>query len=90
MVAYVPQRPRGIDMHIVIIAWLFVTFTMALTMRAVAGIAFFVAVGLAPVMLYVALVLRGRRARRASGAASHADPGQPGEQQRGDDSNQAG
>jgi hypothetical protein len=37
-------------MHIVIAAWMFVTFTMALTLSSAgAGIAFFALVGLGPV-----------------------------------------
>jgi len=52
--------------HIVILAWLFVTFTMALTFRsALAGLAFFVVAGLGPVALYAWLALRRRRAARA-------------------------
>lgn len=50
-------------MHIVILAWLFVTFTMALTLdSAAAGIALFVVVGLGPVALYCAIALRRRQA----------------------------
>ena len=57
-------------MHIVIIAWLFITFTMALTMRsALAGIALFVALGVAPVALLVAVSVRRVRMRRARDAA---------------------
>jgi hypothetical protein len=52
-------------MHIVILAWLFVTFTMALTLRPLSGAAFFLCAGLAPVALYGWLALRRRRARRA-------------------------
>lgn len=52
-------------MHLVILAWLFVISTMALTMKsALAGIAFFVALGLGPVLLYFAIVMRRFRARR--------------------------
>ena len=52
-------------MHLVILAWLFVTFTMALTMKPLlAGIAFFAALGLGPVALYVAITVRRLRARR--------------------------
>lgn len=58
-------------MHIVVLAWLFVTFTMALTMHsALAGIAFFVALGLAPVGLLVALLARRARMRRERMARS--------------------
>jgi hypothetical protein len=52
-------------MHLVIIAWLFVIFTMALTMRsALAGIALFAALGVAPVALYMSLAIRRARRRR--------------------------
>ena len=51
--------------HLVILAWLFVIFTMALTMRsALAGIAMFVGLGLAPVALYMAIAIRRARRRR--------------------------
>jgi len=52
-------------MHLVIIAWLFVIFTMALTMHsALAGVALFATLGLGPVVLYVAIAMRRLRARR--------------------------
>jgi hypothetical protein len=55
-------------MHIVVMAWLYVTALMALTMASgVAGAAFFACVGLAPVLLYGALAARRIRARRARG-----------------------
>jgi hypothetical protein len=58
-------------MHIIVIAWLFVTFTMALTMRsALAGIVLFCLLGLAPVALLVAVSLHRLRARRARAAMS--------------------
>ena len=61
-------------MHLVILAWLFVIFTMALTMRsALAGIAMFVGLGLAPVALYMAIVQRRSRARRERGGLQGAD-----------------
>ncbi|HEY1329160.1 MAG TPA: hypothetical protein VGI14_19645 [Casimicrobiaceae bacterium] len=64
----VPLRrsiPRVAGMHIVIIAWLYITATMALAFsNALAGIAFFVGVGLLPVMLYLWLAMRRRRAAR--------------------------
>jgi hypothetical protein len=51
--------------HIVVIAWLFVTFTMALTLRsAVAGIALFVVLGLGPVLLLAMLAAKRVRSRR--------------------------
>ena len=52
-------------MHLVIMAWLFVIFTMALTMRsALAGIAMFVGLGLVPIALYMAIAMRRARRRR--------------------------
>jgi hypothetical protein len=68
MLAYRVQHQWLAGMHIVIIAWLFVTFTVALTLGVLEGIAFFLVVGLAPVALYVILLVRRRataRARRA-------------------------
>jgi hypothetical protein len=54
-------------MHLVISAWLFVIFTMALTMQsALAGIALFAALGVAPVALYLSLVMRRNNRRRES------------------------
>jgi hypothetical protein len=53
-------------MHIVIVAWLYITFAMALAFRDVlAGIAFFLAAGLSPVALYAWLAVRRAQARRA-------------------------
>lgn len=50
-------------MHLVISAWLFVIFTMSLTMRSLlVGIALFAALGVAPVALYMLIAVR--RARR--------------------------
>lgn len=50
-------------MHIVVAAWMFVTFTMALTLSSAwAGIAFFATAGLLPVALLVVLATRRRRA----------------------------
>ena len=52
-------------MHIVIIAWLFITATMALAFRnGWAGAAFFASAGVAPVVLYAWLAIRRRRAAR--------------------------
>ena len=52
-------------MHIVIMAWLFVIGTMALTWTSVGGgIAFFAVAGVAPVALYAWLKLRRLRNRR--------------------------
>lgn len=54
-------------MHIVVMAWLYVTALMALTMASgLAGAAFFASVGLAPVLLNGALAARRIRARRAA------------------------
>lgn len=62
-------------MHLVIIAWLFVVFTMALTMKsALAGVALFTLLGLMPVLVYGAIALRRLRARRERG---HKTPGPP-------------
>ena len=62
-------------MHIVIVAWLFITFTMSLTMRPLAGVVFFACAGLVPVLLYAALALKRRRAARATAPAGR-PPGQ--------------
>jgi nicotinamide riboside transporter PnuC len=52
-------------MHIVIIAWLYITLTMALALHsALAGVAFFFAAGVSPVALYAWLAARRRRAAR--------------------------
>ena len=64
------------SMHIVIVAWLFVTFTMSLTMRPIAGVLFFASAGLVPVLLYAALALKRRRAARAPAPAAR-PPAQP-------------
>ena len=49
-------------MHLVVMAWLFVIGTMAMTFAdALAGVAFFVAAGLAPVALYAWVQLRRHR-----------------------------
>ena len=63
-------------MHLVVIAWLFVIFTMALTLKsAIAGVALFVFLGLGPVLLYFTISLRRARSRRdrASPAQPHAE-----------------
>lgn len=67
------------SMHIVIIAWLFITFTMSLTMRPVAGVLFFACAGLVPVVLYAALALKRRRAARAAAPAGRPPARMPGE-----------
>lgn len=52
-------------MHLVIMAWLFVIGTMALTWPSVlGGLAFFVAIGVAPVAFYAWVKLRRLRAGR--------------------------
>lgn len=52
--------------HLVIMAWLFVIFTMALTMRSwLAGVALFAALGVAPVAMYMAIAVRRARRLRA-------------------------
>ena len=48
-------------MHIVALAWLFVVFTVALTLSPLAGVALVVAGGVAPVALVAALAVRRRR-----------------------------
>ena len=53
-------------MHLVVIAWLFVILTMALTLTPLAGLALFTLGGLAPVALLAALL--ARRGRRAAGS----------------------
>jgi hypothetical protein len=61
-------------MHIVIAAWMFVTFTMALTLSSAgAGIAFFALVGLGPVALLVLLAAKRRRARGAGRSMPEGD-----------------
>jgi Flp pilus assembly protein TadB len=61
-------------MHIVVAAWLFVTFTMALTLsNAWAGLAFFAVVGLLPVVLLVAAGARARRSRARWGSVPEED-----------------
>ena len=62
-------------MHIVIIAWLFVIFTMALTLKsALGGLALFVVLGLGPVLLYFAIAMRRSRARRAREQGAQGPP----------------
>lgn len=72
-------------MHIVLIAWLFVTFTMALTMGAAAGIAFFGVLGVAPVTLYAWMIVRRRAATRRASRASATMNGDGAQGERGDD-----
>ena len=58
-------------MHIVILAWLDVTFAMALTMKSLlASAALFGVLGLAPVALLAVLQVRRLRARREREAAA--------------------
>ena len=64
MVSCAPSRDNVGAMHLVIMAWLFVIGTMALTMSSVvAGLAFFAGAGVAPVALYAWLKLRRPGAR---------------------------
>ena len=52
-------------MHIVLMAWLYVTLMMALTLSsALAGAAFFLFVGMGPVALYAMVARPRRQARR--------------------------
>jgi hypothetical protein len=63
-------------MHIVVAAWMFVTFTMALTLSSVwAGLAFFAVMGLGPVALLMSLAARRRRASVAEEHVHAADHG---------------
>jgi hypothetical protein len=51
--------------HIVVLAWLYVMFAVALTLRStLAGIVLFAVAGLAPVLLWFALRIRQLRAQR--------------------------
>ena len=57
-------------MHIVLIAWLYITATMALAFASGwAGAAFFASVGMAPAVLYLWLAVRRRRAARSADGA---------------------
>ncbi len=70
MVSCPPTPVQCAAMHIVILAWLYVTFAMALTMGSVtAGLALFLGLGLAPVALWAAIRVRRHRARREREAA---------------------
>ena len=52
-------------MHIVMMAWLYVTLLMSLTLSsALAGVAFFLFVGVAPVLLFATLAVRRLRRLR--------------------------
>jgi threonine dehydrogenase-like Zn-dependent dehydrogenase len=52
-------------MHIVLMAWLYVTLMMALTMSsALAGAAFFIVIGMGPVALCAIMARRRQVARR--------------------------
>ena len=73
-------------MHIVIIAWLYVTLLMSLTVsNKIAGVAFFLFLGVAPVLLIFAIAVRRHRGlleqqARRSGREQEvdaADDGQP-------------
>jgi hypothetical protein len=65
-------------MHILVIAWLYVIGTMALTASsALAGIALFAVAGLLPVLACLAWLVRSqsRARRRASGLEQHVHAG---------------
>ena len=62
-------------MHIVIMAWLFVIGTMALTSTSVVGgVAFFAVAGVAPVAFYAWIKLRRLDARRRAAASATEPP----------------
>jgi hypothetical protein len=69
-----PMPGAGKDsVHIVVIAWLYVTFAMALAMPGFAsGVAFFALAGLLPALLVAALAGRRLRRRRAQATAPSA------------------
>ena len=58
-------------MHLVVMAWLFVIGTMALTSASVlGGLAFFACAGVAPVAFYAWIKLRRLRATRGAATRS--------------------
>lgn len=62
-------------MHIVIMAWLFVIGTMALTSTSVVGgVAFFAVAGVAPVAFYAWIKLGRLNARRRAAASATEPP----------------
>jgi hypothetical protein len=68
MVSCGPRRHNGAPMHLVVMAWLFVIGTMALTSASVlGGLAFFAGAGVAPVAFYAWIKLRRLRAMRGAG-----------------------
>jgi hypothetical protein len=68
------EGPSTRVMHIVVLAWLYVTFAMALTMRpVVVGVAFFLAVGFVPVAILAVLAARRRRASMGVARVDHGD-----------------
>ncbi len=78
-------------MHIVVMAWLFVIGTMALTWTSVlGGVAFFAAVGVAPVALCLWIAVRRLRARAKARAAPPARPSASQDRVRGGDHADAG
>lgn len=77
-------------MHVVVIAWLFVTFTMALTMGAPAGIVFFGVLGVAPVTLYVWMIVRRRAAAPRDSPATAATNRDGARAERRDDDDEQG
>jgi hypothetical protein len=78
MVSWPPTPVQSDAVHIVILAWLYVIFAVALTMPSlVAGIALFVVAGLAPALAWMGLrirALRAQRARRGANAAAREPP----------------
>jgi len=64
-------------MHIVALAWLFVVFTVALTLSPLAGVALVVVGGIAPIALVAALALRRQRASMLERDVRQRDDGEP-------------
>jgi len=64
-------------MHIVALAWLFVVFTVALTLSPLAGVALVVVGGIAPIALVAALALRRRGASMLERDVRQRDDGEP-------------
>jgi heme O synthase-like polyprenyltransferase len=73
MVSWLRTPVQSEAVHIVILAWLYVIFTVALTLSSLAaGAALFVVVGLAPALLWLALRIRRLRAQRERAASEGA------------------
>jgi amino acid permease len=65
MVSWPHRAIQSLSVHIVIACWIYVIAMVALAMRsALAGVATFLLVGCAPVLLYTLLALQRRRSRR--------------------------